>query len=150
MGSFVAMSMLGSLLMVLIVGAVLLFVIMKVVGANAGGGKAALSAMTDPAPGTLLVTASAMPSRTALYHMTRITGVVSGDGIEPTAVQYSGLIKTSNWPSPGSSLPVIVDRADPTNFAIQWDQVAAGGDSALGNAEALAAAMRAKQDDRSS
>jgi hypothetical protein len=76
--------------------------------------------------------------------MTRITGVVSGEGVEPTAVQYGGLIRTSNWPSPGSSLPVIVDRANPKNFAIQWDR--ARGDTALDKAEALAAAMRAKQD----
>ena len=85
-----------------------------------------------------------MPSRTALYHMTRITGVISAEGVEPTAVQYSGLIKTSNWPSPGSSLPVTVDRADPTKFTILWDKVATGGDSSLAQAEALAAAMREK------
>ena len=146
MGGFVAVSMLSSLLMVVVVGVVLIIVIRKVAAANAGGGGASVAAMADPVPGTLLVTAAAMPSRTALYHMTRITGVVSGEGIEPTAVQYGGLIRTSNWPSPGSSLPVIVDRANPKNFAIQWDQVAAQGDSALGKAEALAAAMRERRD----
>lgn len=143
MGGFVAMSMLSSLLMVLVVGAVLFIVIRKVAGA---GGGSPVAAMADPVPGTLLVTAAAMPSRTALYHMTRITGIVSGEGIEPTAVQYSGLIRTSNWPSPGSSLPVIVDRANPKNFAIRWDRAAARGDSALGNAEALAAAMRERNE----
>jgi hypothetical protein len=147
MGSFVAMSMLGSVLTVLIVGAVLLFVLVKVARANAGAGSSTVRSMADPVPGILMVTASAMPSRTALYHMTRITGVVSGEGVEPTAVQYSGLIRTSNWPSPGSSLPVIVDRADPRNFAIRWDEIAGGGDSALDKAEALAAAMRARQDE---
>ena len=146
MGGFAAMSMLSSLLMVLVVGAVLIVVIRKLVAANAGAGSASVAAMADPVPGTLLVTAAALPSRTALYHMTRITGVVSGEGVEPTAVQYGGLIRTSNWPSPGSSLPVIVDRANPKNFAIQWDQLAARGDPALDKAEALAAAMRAKRD----
>lgn len=143
MGGFIAMSILSSLLTVLAVGAVLVIVIRKLAGARGSGG-ASVAAMADPAPGTLLVTAAAMPSRTALYHMTRITGVVSGDGIEPTAVQYGGLIRTSSWPSPGSSLPVIVDRADPTNFAIQWGRL--GGDGALDKAEALAAAMREGKD----
>lgn len=146
MGSFIAMSMLSSLLMVVVVGAVLVIVIRRIAGANAGASGASVAAMADPVPGSLLVTAAAMPSRASLYHMTRITGVVSGERIEPTAVQYAGLIKTANWPSPGSSLPVIVDRANPKNFAIQWDQIAARGDSALGDAEALAAAMRAKRD----
>jgi len=92
------------------------------------------------------VTAAAMPSRGSIYHMTRITGVISGEGFEPTAVQFGGLIKTSQWPSPGQQLPVTVDRADPTRFTIHWDQVATTADGALDQAEALAAAMRAKRD----
>ena len=78
--------------------------------------------------------------------MSRITGVVSADGVELTAVQYNGLIRTALWPSPGRQLPVIVDRADPRKFAIQWDQAGTSEASALGQAEALAAAMRAKRD----
>jgi hypothetical protein len=143
MGGFIAMSMLSSLLVVAVVGALLFFVIVRLNGANSGG-KAAVGSMADPVPGSLMVTAAALPSRTALYHMTRITGVVSGEGVEPAAVQYSGLIKTANWPSPGSTLPVTVDRADPRKFAILWDEVAARGDGALDQAERLAAAMRAK------
>jgi hypothetical protein len=94
----------------------------------------------------LLVTAAAMPSRRATYHMTRLTGVVSGEGVAPTAVQYNGLIRTGLWPSPGTQLPVIVDRADPRKFAIQWDQAGTNRSSALDQAEALAAAMRREGD----
>jgi hypothetical protein len=146
MDSFFFLSSMMSLIMVLMVGGVLVFVFVKLAGASGGAGKAAVQSMADPVPGTFLVTASAMPSRRAVWHMTRITGVISGEGVEPTAAQYQGLIRTSLWPSPGASLPVIVDRADPSRFAIQWDQVAARGDSALGNAEALAAAMRARRE----
>ena len=145
MGSFVATSMITTLLMVLIVGAVLVFVIVRLAKANGGGGTST-EAMADPVPGTMLVTAASMPSRNAVFHMSRITGVVSAEGVEPTAVQYSGLIRTALWPSPGRQLPVIVDRADPRKFAIQGDQVSTTESSALGQAEALAAAMRAKQD----
>lgn len=146
MGSLAMVSMLGSLLMVLIVGAVLLFVIVQVTRATAGAG-AAVGQMTDPVPGTLLVTASAMPSRRALFHMTRITGVISADGIEAVAVQFSGLIRTSKWPSPGETLPVTVDRADPQRFAIEWDRMANSGEQALSQAEAIADAMRRGRND---
>jgi hypothetical protein len=144
MDGFFFLTSMMSLITVFVVGGVLVFVFVKLAGAS--GGKAAVQSMADPVPGVFLVTASAMPSRRAVWHMTRITGVISGEGVAPTAAQYQGLIRTSLWPSPGASLPVIVDRADPSRFAIQWDQVAARGDSAFGNAEALAAAMRARQD----
>ena len=141
MGSFIATSMIGTLLVTVAIGAVLVFVVMRI--AKAGGGGTNVGAMADPVPGTFLVTAAAMPSRRATWHMTRLTGVVSGDGVAATAVQYNGLIRTALWPSPGTRLPVIVDRADPRKFAIQWDQAGTGRSSALDQAEALAAAMRA-------
>jgi hypothetical protein len=147
MGSMVATSMISSLVATLVVGGLLVFLIYRISKAKTGGSSStSVQAMTDPVPGTMLVTAASMPSRNAVFHMTRITGVISADGVEPTAVQYGGLIRTSLWPSPGKQLPVVVDRADPTKFAIQWDQVGTSEASALGQAEALAAAMRAKRD----
>jgi hypothetical protein len=144
MGSFIATSMISTLLVTVVIGAVLVFVILRI--AKAGGGGTNVAAMADPVPGMLLVTAAAMPSRRATYHMTRLTGVVSGEGVAPTAVQYDGLIRTGLWPSPGTQLPVIVDRADPRKFAIQWDQAGTNRSSALDQAEALAAAMRREGD----
>ena len=146
MGSYFATSMITTLLTTLAVGGLLAFLLYRLARAKAGGsGGTEIAAMADPVTGTFLVTAASMPSRNALYHMTRITGVVSAEGVPPTAVQYGGLIRTSLWPSPGKQLPVVIDRADPRKFAIQWDQVASTEASALGQAEALAAAMRAKQ-----
>jgi hypothetical protein len=148
MGSFVATSMITTLLTTLVVGGLLVFLIYRIAKAKTGGSAGTnVGAMADPVPGTMLVTAASMPSRNALYHMSRITGVISAEGVEPTAVQFGGLIRTSLWPSPGKQLPVIVDRADPKKFAIQWDQAGTAESSALGQAEALAAAMRAKQND---
>ena len=145
MGSFIATSMITTLLVTLTVGGLLVFLLVRLAKGKGGGG-ASVGAMADPVPGTMLVTAASMPSRRAAFHMSRITGVVSAEGVEPTAVQYNGLIRTSLWPSPGRQLPVIVDRADPRKFAIQWDQAGTSEASALGQAEALAAAMRAKRD----
>jgi hypothetical protein len=138
-------SILTQMLVMILLIAVIAFVLIRVLRAS-GNAATAAATMTDPVPGTLLVTAAAMPSRGSLYHNTRITGVISGEGVEPTAVQFGGIIKTSLWPSPGKQLPVIVDRANPQNFAIQWDQVGSTAQQSLGQAEALAAAMRAKQD----
>jgi hypothetical protein len=146
MASQILSAILFQLVIWAIVIAGLIFVLIRFL--RAGGNPAsAVKSMADPVPGTLLVTAAAMPSRNSAYHMTRITGVVSGEGFEPTAVQFGGLIKTSQWPSPGTQLPVTVDRADPRKFTILWDQVGTSADGALGQAEALAATMRAKQGD---
>lgn len=148
MGSYVATSMVTTLLTTLIVGGLLVFLIYRISRAKTGGNSGTdVGAMADPVPGTMLVTAASMPSRNAVFHMSRITGVISADGVAPTAVQFGGLIRTALWPSPGKQLPVIVDRADPKKFAIQWDQVGTSQASALGQAEALAAAMRARQKD---
>ena len=147
MGSFVATSMITTLLVTLIVGGLFVFLIVRLARANSGGsGGASVGAMADPVPGTMLVTAASMPSRNAVIHMSRLTGIVTAEGVEPTAVQFNGLISTALWPSPGRQLPVIVDRADPRKFAIQWDQAPTSESSALGQAEALAAAMRARRD----
>jgi hypothetical protein len=148
MGSYVATSMITTLLATLIVGGLLVFLIYRISRARTGGSAGTdVGAMADPVPGTMLVTAASMPSRNAVFHMSRITGVISAEGVAPTAVQFGGLIRTSLWPGPGTQLPVIVDRADPKKFAIQWDQVGTSQASALGQAEALAATMRAKQKD---
>jgi hypothetical protein len=144
-----ASSMMGAILtQLVVVGAIILVAALVLIRVMRAGGNAAtaVKSMADPVPGTLLVTAAAMPGRGSAYHMTRITGILSAEGVEPRAVQFGGLVKTSLWPSPGQQLPLVVDRADPGKFAILWDQVRGGGDAALDQAEALAAAMRAKQD----
>lgn len=146
MGSYMVGSILTQMVVMVLIIGVIAFVLIRVLRAG-GNAKTAAASMTDPVPGTLLVTAAAMPSRGSLYHNTRITGVISAEGVEPIAVQFGGIIRTSLWPSPGKQLPVIVDRANPQNFAIQWDQVGTTGQQALGQAEKLAAEMRAKQVD---
>ncbi|HVQ08915.1 MAG TPA: hypothetical protein VMS43_10835 [Allosphingosinicella sp.] len=140
--------MMGSILTQLVlVGVLILVVALVLIRVMRAGGNAAtvVKSMADPVPGTLLVTAAAMPDRGSAWHMTRITGILSAEGIAPRAVQFGGLVKTSLWPSPGQQLPVVVDRADPGSFAIEWDKVRGSGDVALDQAEKLAAAMRAKR-----
>jgi hypothetical protein len=127
-------------MVLLVVVGIAVFVIRTIARGNNAG--AAAGRMQQPMPGTLLVTAVSLPTENAVYHSARLTGVVSGEGVAPTATQFSGLIRTSKWPRSGQTLPVIVDRANPHNFAIEWDKVQDGGSAAMDQAEALAAAMR--------
>jgi hypothetical protein len=131
-----------AVVMALLVGVFVVVIRMIARNNNAAG---AASRMTQPVGGTLLVTGISMPTESAIYHNARLTGVVSAEGVPATAVTHGGLIRTSKWPRPGQTLPVIVDRANPRNFAIEWDKVEDGAASALGQAEAIAAAMRERQ-----
>jgi membrane protease subunit (stomatin/prohibitin family) len=45
------------------------------------------------------------------------------------------------WPFPGQTLPVTVDRADPTRIKVRWDDMPEAGDVAKQQADALAAQM---------
>lgn len=70
------------------------------------------------------------------------TAVVQGDGVPPTSVSHTGLAPTTKWPRPGSVLPIIVDRADPAVFRIEWKKVPTAQVAAAAEADRLAAAMR--------
>lgn len=99
--------------------------------------------MKDPVRGILQVTASTYPPDDASSANFSVNGVVSADGIPPTAVEHAGIARTRKWPRAGQTLPVTVDRADPTRLSIEWDEVPDSWDTARQNAEALAAAMQA-------
>ena len=98
--------------------------------------------MKDPVSGTLIVTAISAPSTEAVWMMAELTGVVSGPGLEPRAVQRQGLLRTAFWPKPGQKLPILVDRAKPEFYVIEWTRVKAESEAALDEAQRLAAAMR--------
>jgi hypothetical protein len=100
--------------------------------------------MKDPIDGTLAVTAISAPSNEAVWSMAEITGIVSGPGLEPRAVQRHGLVRTALWPTPGQALPILVDRANPDVYFVIWARVKAGSEAALEEAQRLAAAMRSE------
>ncbi len=96
--------------------------------------------MTDPVAGSLQVTAASYPPTDAnvMFSNYRLAGVVSGPGVPPTAVEQRGIARVSRWPQAGSVLPVTVDRAQPSQFVIGWDQVPAVADQAMARAQVLA------------
>ena len=100
--------------------------------------------MQDPVSGTLTVTGISERNPEYSWQMAQITGVVSGPGLDPQAVRREGLMRTAYWPKPGQVLPVVVDRAKPDFFVIEWTKVKADSDAAMDEAQRLAAAMRSE------
>jgi hypothetical protein len=98
--------------------------------------------MKDPVKGTLQVAATTYPPDGATSGNYSLNGVVSGDGIPPTAIEHAGIAKTKKWPQNGQTLPVTVDRADPTRVHIEWDEVEDSWASARSSAEKMAEMMR--------
>jgi hypothetical protein len=98
--------------------------------------------MKDGAEGTLKVVGITMPDPTSTQCNYRLEGVVSAQGMEPTAIVHHGLTSVSHWPSSGDVLPVTVDRAKPDHIVIHWGQVPKGMDQAHTAAEQLAEQMR--------
>lgn len=109
-------------------------------------GKRGQRDMEDPAEGTLQVVAvSASPEIGVQIEGIRLTGVVRVPGLPPTAVEYRGGASPVRWPQRGQLLPVIVDRANPTeadHLVIDWDRVP----THLQLAEQLAEQLRREAD----
>lgn len=108
--------------------------------------RAQLRSMRDPAEGTLQVVAiSGSPETGAAIDPVRLTGVVRVPGLPPTAVQYEGDTDPDKWPQRGQLLPVIVDRAAPTeedHVVVDWGRVP----THLQLAEQLAEQLRREAD----
>ena len=52
------------------------------------------------------------------------------------------MVSVKRWPTPGATLPVTVDLADPTRLKIHWDDVPTGAESAQQQAEQMAEMMK--------
>ena len=98
--------------------------------------------MKQPVDGILQVTGVSAPSADNVWKECRLTGVLSAAGVEPRPVQRSEFISTGMWPKPGDQLVVVVDRADPADFLVDWGKRKAPDAGAFEEAERLAAAMR--------
>ena len=66
---------------------------------------------------------------------TRLTGVIVADGLPPTPAEAPADHK-GRWAG-RNELPITVDRADPSNFRIEWDQVTQTDWRALAQQRAL-------------
>ena len=98
--------------------------------------------MKDPVRGQAQVVSCSMPSDHAAYSNCSMQLVVQAEGVPATSLRETDMVRADKWPSPGMTLPVTVDRADPTKVKIEWDEVEKAGDRAARNADAMAAMMR--------
>jgi hypothetical protein len=98
--------------------------------------------MSQPARGTAQVVSATMPAEDATSSHCSLNLVVSAEGLEPTPVEHTAMASVKRWPSPGMTLPVTVDLADPTRLKIHWDDVQTNAQSAKQQAEQMAEMMK--------
>jgi hypothetical protein len=97
--------------------------------------------MKDPVDGTAQVVGASMPPDSGTSSNISMTLVVQAEGVPATSIEHSCLAPMKKWPSPGETLPVTFDRADPERLKVRWDDVLEGGDVAKAQADALAAQL---------
>ncbi len=79
--------------------------------------------MKDPVDGTAQVVGSTQPPDAASSANVNLNLVVQADGVPATAVELDCMAPVKKWPFPGATLPVTVDRDDPTKVKIRWDDI---------------------------
>src|SRR5436190_19738497 len=97
------------------------------------------ASIKNPMPGTAQVVSCSGYRGDGMYQNCHMELVVQAEGIAPTAVQFQGLVHRTKWPTPGMTLPVTVDRGDPTRVRIEWDEMQSSRDRGHEAAESIAA-----------
>ena len=77
----------------------------------------------DPVPGTFEIQSCDQGSFAGAHVDLDASGVISVPGLDPFPAEIHGKVPHAKRPSVGQVLPVVVDRANPTQFRIEWDQV---------------------------
>jgi len=99
---------------------------------------------TDPVPGIAqVVTASGLPrsGQNAGSAMCEMHLVVTIPGRPSVAASCANIVPLAKWPTPGTQLPVVAEREDPSTFVISWEKVGTGWDAGAAQAQALAERM---------
>jgi hypothetical protein len=98
----------------------------------------------DPVDAEYRLISCSAGSPGASYSNCRMQGVVTGPGVGPIAVEHNTLTApTKKWPQPGDTLPVTVDRNDPTRMKIRWDRMPTNRERARRLSQQAAAAQAA-------
>jgi hypothetical protein len=77
----------------------------------------------DPVPGTFEVRTCDQGKLTGAQVNLDASGVLSAPGLNPLPAEFHGKAPHAKRPIVGDVLPVVVDRADPSQFRIEWDQM---------------------------
>jgi hypothetical protein len=104
-----------------------------------GGGSPAI---LDGVRGTAQVVSCSGYNGRGIWQSCSLQLVVQAEGVSPTAMEIHTLAHRDRWPTPGMTLPVTIDPANPQNVRIEWDEIQSSKDRSRMTAEALAATMR--------
>ena len=95
--------------------------------------------MKDPVRGSAHVVACSRPGRPAVSSNVVMNLIVSAEGVAPTAVEHECMCRQDRWPRHGMTLPVTLDRADPTRLKVEWDELPTDQDLIRQQTQALLA-----------
>jgi hypothetical protein len=96
----------------------------------------------DGVRGTAQVVAASGYYGHALYQNCHLEVVVEAPGIPATATSVDAVVSRTHWPRPGQTLPALIERANPREAIILWDEIPSTLDVAKAQAETLAAQKR--------
>jgi hypothetical protein len=101
--------------------------------------------MRDPVRGVFRVTGFYDKHPSSSPPGTRVTGVITAPGIPATPAEHK-VDERGRWAS-HQQLPVLVDRSDPSRFAILWSEVqnVSWRDSEMSSAQAMADQLNTAQ-----
>lgn len=99
--------------------------------------------MKDPVRGTAHIAGCSRYTDAATSSNIVMTLVVSAEGLAATTVEHECFCRHDRWPSPGATLPVTVDRADPTRLKVEWDEVRTHEDRIAEQAQMMASHLNA-------
>lgn len=81
----------------------------------------------------------------ALYQNCHMDLVVEAPGIPATAVSLNALVHRLHWPHPGTVLPALIEKANPQEVQILWNETVDSRTRGRAEAERVAAERRGER-----
>ncbi|MEO5919823.1 MAG: hypothetical protein ABIQ01_01635 [Pseudolysinimonas sp.] len=99
----------------------------------------------DGVRGTAQVIAASGYYGRALYQNCHLELVVEAPGIPATAVSLNAVVHRQHWPQPGTLLPALIEKSNPQEVEILWDETVDSRSAARAEAERIAAERRGER-----
>lgn len=93
-------------------------------------------------PGRFKVTSASRPAFGSRGSSGWWTGVLSGEGIDPTPLTHHGIAPTATWPQPGQTIAVTFVPSDLTLIEFNWTSSPSAEAIGLDEARKLAEDMK--------
>ena len=103
------------------------------------------TSIEDGVRGTAQVISSTGYYGHAIYQNCSMELVVEGPGIPATAVSLTAFVHRLHWPQAGDVLPALIEKANPQEVQILWDETVDSRSQARAEAERVAAEKRGER-----